>query len=156
MAEAKKKKEIEIVNRKAKFEYFFVEEMEAGIMLQGTEIKSIRAGNVNLNDAYCYFKDGELYIRSLYIKEYAFGTYDNHEPRRPRKLLLKKRQLKKLEKKVKEKGFTIVPYRVYMTERGFAKVEIALAQGKKSYDKRNSIKDKDMKRDMARMRKAYG
>ena len=155
MAEAKKKKEIEIINRKAKFEYFFVEEIEAGIMLQGTEIKSIRAGNVNLNDAYCYFKDNELYIRSLYIKEYAFGTYDNHEPRRPRKLLVKKRELRKLEKKVKERGFTIVPYRVYLNERGFAKVEIALAQGKKSYDKRNSIKEKDMKRDMARMRKAY-
>lgn len=155
MAEVKKKKEVEIINRKAKFEYFFVEEIEAGIKLQGTEIKSIRANNVNLNDAYCYFKDGELFIRSLYIKEYKFGTYDNHEPRRPRKLLLKKQQLRKLEKKVKERGFTIVPYRLYMNERGFAKVEIVLAQGKKSYDKRNSIKDKDMKRDMARIRKNF-
>lgn len=155
MAEAKKKKKLEILNRKASHEYFFVEEVDAGIMLQGTEIKSIRQGNANLNDAYCFFKDGELFIRSLYIKEYEFGTYDNHEARRTRKLLVRKQQLRKWEKKVKERGYTIVPFRLFLSDRGFAKVDIALAQGKKSYDKRNSIKEKDLKRDMDRMRKMY-
>ncbi|MEM0994263.1 MAG: SsrA-binding protein SmpB [Bacteroidota bacterium] len=143
-------KAIEIVNRKAGHLYFFNEEIEVGIVLQGTEIKSIRAGHVNLRDAYCYFKKGELYIQSLYIKEYDHGNIFNHEPRRLRKLLLKKRELKKLEKKVKEKGVTIVPYRLYVNERGFAKLEVVVATGKKSADKRNTIKDKDMKRDMER------
>ncbi|MEM9887171.1 MAG: SsrA-binding protein SmpB [Bacteroidota bacterium] len=144
------KKTIEIVNRKAGYLYFFNEEIEVGIVLQGTEIKSIRAGHVNLSDAYCYFKKGELYIQSLYIKEYKHGNVFNHEPRRLRKLLLRKRELKKLEKKVKEKGVTIVPYRLYLNERGFAKLEIIVATGKKSADKRHTIKDKDMKRDMER------
>lgn len=147
---------IEIVNKKARYEYTFIDNYEAGIMLKGTEIKSIRSGHTNLNDAYCVFKDGALNIMSLYIKEYAFGNVENHEPRRPRRLLLKKQELKKLEKKVKERGFTIVPYRLYINERGFAKVEIALAQGKKSYDKRDSIKQKDQKRDLDRMKKMYG
>ena len=144
------KKAIEIVNRKAAHLYFFNEEIEVGIVLRGTEIKSIRAGHVNLRDAYCYFKKGELYVQNLYIKEYDFGNIFNHEPRRLRKLLLRRRELKKLEKKVKEKGVTIVPYRLYMNERGFAKLEIIVATGKKSADKRNTIKDKDMKRDMER------
>lgn len=146
----------EVVNKKARYEYQFLDTYEAGIMLKGTEIKSIRNGHTNLNDAYCTFTDGELTIRSLYIKEYEFGNIENHEPRRARKLLLKKQELKKLEKRVKERGFTIVPYRLYITERGFAKVEIALAQGKKSYDKRDSIKQKDQKRDLDRMKKEYG
>ena len=152
MAE-KKKKELEFINRKAAHEYFLTDSFEAGIMLQGTEIKSIRQGHVNLRDAYCLFKKGELYIHNLYIKEYDFGTYDNHEPRRVRKLLLKKQELKKMEKKVKERGMTIVPYRMYLSERGFAKLEISLSQGKKSRDKRNTIKEKDMKRDLDRMKK---
>jgi SsrA-binding protein len=152
MAE-KKSKTLEIVNRKAKYQYHFVSTYEAGIVLNGTEIKSIRQGDVNLNDAYCTFKKGELYIQSLYIKEYKFATYFNHEARRIRKLLLKKAELKKLEKRVKERGFTIVPYRLFISERGFAKLEIALAEGKKSFDKRNSIKEKDQKRDLARMKK---
>ncbi len=146
----------ETVNKKARYEYQFIDNYEAGIQLLGTEIKSIRAGHVNLNDAYCLFKDGELTIRSLYIKEYAFGSHENHEARRTRKLLLKKKELQKLEKKVKERGFTIVPYRLYINERGFAKLEIALAQGKKAYDKRDSIKQKDQKRDLDRMKKQYG
>ncbi len=152
MAE-KKKKELEIVNRRAAHEYFLTECFEAGIQLQGTEIKSIRQGHVNLRDAYCLFKKGELYVHSMYIKEYEFGTYDNHEPRRRRKLLMKKQELKKLEKKVKERGFTIVPYRLYLSERGLAKLEICLSQGKKSHDKRQSIKEKDIKRDLDRMKK---
>jgi SsrA-binding protein len=151
--EGKKKSPIEIVNKKAAHQYFLTDTFEAGIMLQGTEIKSIRQGHVNLRDAYCVFRKGELFIRSLYIKEYEYGTYDNHEPRRPRKLLLKRNELRKLEKKVKERGFTIIPYRLYLNERGIAKVEIALAQGKKSHDKRESIRAKDQKRDLDRMRK---
>ncbi|MCI5083638.1 MAG: SsrA-binding protein SmpB [Saprospiraceae bacterium] len=148
-----KKKSVEIINRRAAHEYFFTEQYEAGIVLQGTEIKSIRAGNVNLRDAYCFFKKGELYVKSMFIAEYENGTYANHEPRRTRKLLLKRTELRKLEKKMKEKGYTIVPYRLYMTERGFAKLEVVLVQGKKSYDKRHSIKEKDSKRDLARMKK---
>lgn len=150
---SKSKKQIEIVNRRAKFEYQFVDTYEAGIVLQGTEIKSIRQGNANLSDAYCFFRDGELYIKSMYIAEYENGTYANHEARRTRKLLLHRRELKKLERRVKEKGMTIVPYRLYLSERGIAKVEIALSSGKKSYDKRQTIKERDNKREMSRMKK---
>ena len=153
MAEKKKKKQLEFINRKAKFEFKFIEEFEAGIVLQGTEIKSIRAGSVNLKDSYCMFVKDELFVKSLYIGEYKYGTYYNHEARRTRKLLLKRQELKKLQKKVKERGFTIVPYRLFISERGFAKLEIALAQGKQAYDKRNSIKEKDNKRDLDRMKK---
>ena len=152
MAE-KKKKQIEFVNRKASFEYQFIDKYEAGIVLQGTEIKSIRNGAVNLKDSYCFFQKGELFVKSLFIGEYKYGTYANHETRRTRKLLLKKQELKKLEKKVKERGFTIVPYRLYISERGLAKLEIALAQGKRSYDKRESIKERDNKRDLDRLKK---
>ena len=147
------KKQIEIINRKAKFEYQFLDEYEAGIVLQGTEIKSIRQGKVNLSDAYCLFKNGELFIKSLYIAEYENGTYANHEPRRTRKLLLHRRELKKLERRVKEKGMTIVPYRLYFSERGIVKLEVMLSQGKRSYDKRQSIKERDSKREMSRMKK---
>ena len=150
---SEKKKKLEITNRKAKFEYQFLDTYEAGIMLQGTEIKSIRQGKVNLNDAYCLFKNGELFIKSLYIAEYENGTYANHEARRTRKLLLRKRELKKLERRVKEKGMTIVPYRLYLSDRGIVKLELALAQGKRSYDKRHSIKERDNKREMSRMKK---
>lgn len=154
MATKKKKtNEIEIVNRKAKYEYHFDSTYEAGIMLMGTEVKAIRSGQANLSDAYCVFEDGELYIRSVFISEYKFANQFNHETRRTRKLLLKRQELRKLEKKVKERGFTIIPYRLYMNDRNYVKVEIALGQGKKSYDKRNSIKDKDTKRDMDRIKK---
>lgn len=148
-----KPKKIEIVNRKAKFEYHFNQEFEAGIQLLGTEVKSIKAGNVNLNDAYCAFKNDELYVISMFIAEYDFGNINNHETRRDRKLLLRKTELKKLQKKVKEKGFSIIPYRVYFSDRGLIKLEIALAQGKNSYDKRNSIKQKDNKRELDRIKK---
>lgn len=151
----KKHKTIEIVNRKATHEYQFLVNLEAGMVLHGTEIKAIRKGNVNLRDAFCYFKNGELFMRNMFIAEYDFGNYFNHEPRRLRKLLLKSSELKKLERKIKERGFTIVPYKVYLNERGIAKVEIALAQGKKTFDKRQTLKDKDMKRDTAREKKTY-
>jgi SsrA-binding protein len=151
--EKKKKGKIEIVNRRASYEYHFIDTFDAGIALLGTEIKSLRTGNANINDAFCFFENGELFVKNMYIKEYAFATYFNHEPRRSRKLLLRKPELRKLEKKVKERGFTIVPFRLYFSDRGFAKLEIALAQGKKSYDKRESIKEKDHKRDFERMKK---
>ena len=151
--EKKKKGKLEIVNRRAEFEYHFVDTYEAGISLLGTEIKSIRAGNANIKDAFCFFENGELYLKNMYIKEYAFATYFNHEARRTRKLLLRRPELRKLEKRVKERGFTIVPFKVYISERGFLKVVIALAQGKKSFEKRESIKDKDNRRDMERLKK---
>jgi SsrA-binding protein len=154
MAEKKKApKKIEIKNRRAAFEYHFEQEFEAGIVLTGTEIKSIRAGEVNLSDAYCLIENGDMTIRSLYIAEYSHGAGMNHETRRPRRLLLRKPELRKLEKRVKERGMTIIPYKLYMTERGFAKVQICLATGKKSYDKRESIKAGDNKRDLDRMKK---
>ena len=147
------KKNINIVNKKAKFEYHFLQVYEAGIALTGTEVKSVKEGNANLSDAYCLFFKNELYVKSLYIAEYKYGNIQNHEARRDRKLLLKKAELKKLDRRVREKGLTIVPYRLYLTDRGFVKLEIALAQGKKAYDKRHSIKEKDMKRDLARIKK---
>lgn len=145
----------QIVNRKAKFEYQFVRTYEAGIMLKGTEVKSIRKGETNMNDAYCLFVNGELIIKSLYIAEYDHGNINNHETRRDRKLLLKKAELKKIEAKAKEKGFAIVPYRIFLSERNLIKIEIATAQGKKSYDKSHSIKEKDAARDLERMKKNH-
>lgn len=144
---------MEIVNRKANFSYELVDKYTAGIMLRGTEIKAVREAQVNLTDGYCYFQKGELLMRGVYIGEYKFGNLNNHEPVRVRKLLLTKRELKKLENKVKEKGLTIIPYKMFITERGFAKVEIALARGKKSFDKRHSLKEKELKRQMDRLRK---
>ncbi|HHJ50611.1 MAG TPA: SsrA-binding protein SmpB [Phaeodactylibacter sp.] len=151
----KKKKEyaIEIVNKRAAFEFHFIETFEAGIMLTGTEVKSVRRSQVSLKDAYCIFQGEELYVKNLYIKEYEFATHYNHEPRRMRKLLLKRGELKKLHRRVKERGFTIVPYRMYVNERGLVKLEIALAQGKKVYDKREALREKDQKRDLERMKK---
>tara|TARA_B100000497_G_scaffold73037_1_gene81952 strand:- start:755 stop:1210 length:456 start_codon:yes stop_codon:yes gene_type:complete len=143
----------EIKNRKAKFEYHFLQSYEAGITLVGTEVKSIKSGLANLTDAYCIYKNGELFIKSLYIAEYPFGNVHNHETRRDRKLLLKKTELKKIERRVKEKGNSVIPYRIYLSERGMIKVEIHVAQGKKSYDKRESIRSKDQKRDLDRIKK---
>ncbi|MEE9373740.1 MAG: SsrA-binding protein SmpB [Saprospiraceae bacterium] len=143
----------EIVNRKAKYEYQFLSTYEAGITLVGTEVKSIKTGEANISDAYCLFNGGELIIKSLYIAEYRFGNLHNHETRRDRKLLLKKAELKKIERRVNEKGNTIVPYKIYLNERGLIKLEIAVAQGKKTYDKRESLKAKDQKREMDRIKK---
>ena len=142
-----------IVNRKAKFEYEFVDLYEVGIVLSGAEVKSLRAGNANLNDAYCYFRKGELWVKSLFIAEYKMASTYEQETRQERKLLMKRAELRRLEQKVKEKGFTIIPYKIYFNDRGIAKVEIALARGKKVHDKRHSIRDKDLKRDMERMKK---
>jgi SsrA-binding protein len=144
---------IEIKNRRASFEFRFIQEFEAGIMLTGTEIKSVRKGAVNLNDAFCMFRRGELYVKNLFIAEYELGTAYNHDPRRLRKLLLRKSELSKLERKVKERGFTIVPFKLYINQRGLAKIGIALAQGKKAYDKRESIKQKDQQRDLDRIKR---
>lgn len=143
-------KKVDIRNRRASFEYFFLEEFTAGLSLTGTEIKSIRQGKVNLTDAYCLFMDGELYVRSMHISVYTEGTHWNHDPLRDRKLLLTKREMRKLGENLKDQGLTIVPVRLFTTERGFAKLHIALAKGKKLYDKRDSIKEKDLKRESDR------
>jgi SsrA-binding protein len=144
---------INIKNKKAAFNYTFVEKYTAGIKLAGTEIKSIRMGKASLVDAYCIFINGELFVRGLNITEYDYGTHSNHDPRQDRKLLLNKRELKKLERKSTEKGFTIVATRLFINDNGWAKLEIALAKGKQEYDKRHEIKKKDLKRDMERIRK---
>ncbi|MBC6995851.1 SsrA-binding protein SmpB [Neolewinella lacunae] len=150
-----KQKKTEFVNRKARHDYTFLETLEAGIVLSGTEIKSIRGGHVNLRDAYCIFQGSEMWVRSVFIGEYKQGNIHNHEERQPRKLLLKKQELKKWQRKVKEKGFTIVPYRLYLNERGIAKLEIALVQGKKTYDKRETIKARDNKVQLDRVMKKF-
>lgn len=143
-----------IVNRKAKFEYNFIDTYQAGIILLGAEVKSLREGNANLGDAYCFFRKGELYIKNFYIAEYKMTHHFIPDPKQERKLLLNKKELKKLERKAKEKGFTMIPYKVYFNERGLVKVELALAQGKKMHDKRQSIKDKDTRRDLERIKKS--
>ena len=141
---------MELNNRKAFHEYFLEATFIAGIVLQGTEIKSLRAGKASFNDSYCIFHNGELFVKSLHISEYAFGTYTNHEPLQERKLLLTKRELRKLEAKSREKGYSIIPLRIFLSETGFAKVEIGLGKGKKSYDKRETIKERDTGRDIKR------
>lgn len=144
------KKHVNIVNRRASFEYQFLTKYTAGIMLKGTEIKSIREGNVNMSDAFCTFHNQGLWLHNMHIAKFTEGTYNNHEPIRERKLLLNKRELNQLEKKIQEQGLTIIPIRIFISERGFAKVEIALARGKKLFDKREDIKAKDQKREMDR------
>jgi SsrA-binding protein len=144
----------EIVNRKAKFNYEFIESYKAGMVLTGTEIKSIKEGKVNLGDSFCYFRQGELWIKNLHISEYKNGSYANHEPMRLRKLLLTKKEIGKLEGTIKEKGLTIIPYKIFFNERGLAKIEIALARGKKSFDKRESIKERDSQKEIQRIKKA--
>ncbi len=143
-------KKVNVDNRRASFEYFFLEKYVAGLVLTGTEIKSIRQHKVNLQDAYCLFLANELYIRHMHISPYAEGTHYNHEPLRDRKVLLQKRELKKLMEKLKDQGLTLVPVRLFTNDRGLAKVEIALAKGKKLYDKRESIKERDVRRETER------
>jgi len=143
---------IKIKNRKAYFEYFILEKYLAGIVLTGTEIKSVREGKVSLEESYCSFAGGELFVINMHITEYKFGTYNNHEPKRDRKLLLTHRELKKLAVKVKEKGFTIIPVLLFINEEGLAKLEIGIAKGKKLFDKRETLKTKDTKREMERNR----
>jgi SsrA-binding protein len=141
---------LEISNRKAYYEYFFEQTLTAGIVLSGTEIKSLRAGKASFNDSYCIFSKGELYVKSLHISEYSFGTYTNHEPMQERKLLLTKRELKKWEGKAKEKGYSIIPLKIFINENGLAKMEIGLGKGKKSFDKRETIKEREQERDVKR------
>lgn len=145
--------QINIKNKKATFEYHILDKYIAGIALLGTEIKSIREGKANINDSFCAFFHDGLYIRNMHIAEYSFGSFYNHEAKRDRKLLLTKKELKKLREKGEEKGFTIVPLRIFINERGYAKVEIALAQGKKDFDKRETIKERETKRELDRIMK---
>jgi len=141
---------VNIKNRKASFEYQFIDKYVAGIMLLGTEIKSIRNNQANISDAHCVFMEEELFVKNLHIAEYSHGGKSNHEPKRARKLLLNRQELNKMIGKVKEKGMSIIPIRLFINDQGKAKLEIALAKGKKIYDKRESIKEKDLKRDIAR------
>ncbi|MCK5839287.1 MAG: SsrA-binding protein SmpB [Bacteroidales bacterium] len=141
---------IVIKNKKASFEYFLLEFFTAGIQLTGTEIKSIRLGKVSLREAYCTFINDELFVRSMHIAEYKYGTHYNHDPKRDRKLLLNKKELKKLYTKVREKGLTIVPVKLFINERGLAKLSIALAKGKHFFDKRESLKKRETKREIDR------
>lgn len=150
---AKVQNNINIKNKRATFDYELVEKFVAGIVLTGTEIKSIRGGKASLVDSYCYFAKGELWIKSMNIPEYFYGSYNNHNQTRDRKLLLNKKELRKLERKTKESGLTIIPVRLFLNEKGLAKLQIALAKGKKEYDKRHALKEKDDKRQMDRFMK---
>lgn len=141
---------MEIKNRQAYFEYFFDDKYTAGIVLTGTEVKSLREGKASFNDSYCIFNHGELWIKSFHISEYSHGTVNNHDPIRERKLLLNKRELKKLQTKIKEKGYTIIPLRLFFNDKNLAKVEIGLGKGKKLHDKRETIKQRDTERELKR------
>ena len=138
----------EIRNRQAYYDFFIDDKYDAGMVLTGTEVKSLRAGRASFNDSYCYFHKGEMYIKSLHIAEYIHGTSSNHDPLRERKLLLNKKELRKIESKIKEKGVTVVPLRIFFSEKGIVKMEIGLGKGKKLYDKRESIKERDNQREM--------
>lgn len=152
MEKKKQQPTVDIKNRRASFEYSFIEKYIAGIQLTGTEIKSIRANQANISDAYCVFINDELYVKHMHIAEYEKGTYNNHEPKRDRKLLLQAKELKKLKSKVQDVGVTIIPVRLFINEKGFAKLEIALAKGKKLHDKRDSIKERDIDRQLKRLK----
>lgn len=145
--------DINIRNKRASFDYEFIEEYTAGLILTGTEIKSIRAGKASLVDSYCFFDKGELWVKGMHISEYKLGTYYNHIEKRERKLLLTGKELSRLERKVKETGLTIVPTKIFLSDKGWAKLRIALAKGKKEYDKRESLKQKDAKKELDRAMK---
>ena len=149
-------KNINIQNKKARFQYEILDKYTAGIVLTGTEIKSIRSSKASIAESFCEFNElGELFVINMTIEEYLYGTYYNHKPKAERKLLLNKRELKKLHKEVQNTGLTIIPLRLFINDKGYAKLEIALAKGKKLYDKRETIKDRDNKRDLNRVKKAY-
>lgn len=150
-----KDEELIATNRKAGFEYHIEQKWEAGLQLTGTEIKSVRNKQVNINDAWCTFINGELFVKGMHIAVYKEGSVFNHQEKRDRKLLLKKQELRKLSAKVKEKGYTIIPLRVYINGRGYAKLEIALAKGKKSFDKRETIKKRDTEKELRRLEKSF-
>ena len=143
-------KNIKIKNKRASWEYFLIDRIVAGIVLTGTEIKSLRNGKASLADSFCVFEGGELFVRGMHISEYTYGTYNNHMAKRDRKLLLNGRELKKLYVKVKEKSMTIIPVTLFINDKGLAKLEIALAKGKHYYDKRENLKEKDHKREIDR------
>jgi SsrA-binding protein len=149
-------KTINIQNKKARFEYEILDKYTAGIVLTGTEIKSIRESKASIAESFCEFNDqGELFVINMSIEEYSHGTHYNHRPKAERKLLLNKRELKKLGKEIKNTGLTIIPLRMYINDKGYAKLDIALAKGKKLYDKRDTIKDRDNKRDLDRIKKNF-
>ncbi len=151
----KKVSNINIKNRRASFDYIFTETYTAGIVLTGTEIKSIRQSKASLVDTYCTFINNELWVKNMHVAEYFYGSYNNHVARRDRKLLLDRKELRKLQQAVKNPGFTIVPTRLFINEKGLAKLVIALARGKHEYDKRESIKERDDKREMDRIRRNF-
>ncbi|WP_242205432.1 SsrA-binding protein SmpB [Aestuariivivens insulae] len=149
-------KTINIQNKKARFQYDILDKYTAGIVLTGTEIKSIRNSKASIAESFCEFNDrGELFVVNMTIEEYLYGTYYNHKPKAVRKLLLNKKELKKLNKEVQNTGLTIIPLRLFINEKGYAKLDIALAKGKKLYDKRETIKDRDNKRNLDRIKKIY-
>lgn len=146
-------KTVNILNKRARFEYEILEQIEAGIVLTGTEIKSLRSSKASITESFCQFIDGELYIINMMIDDYKLGTFYNHQTKRERKLLLHKKELQKFQKKLKDAGNTIIPLKLYINEKGYAKLQIALARGKKLFDKRESIKDRENKRNLDRIRK---
>ena len=147
--------DVKIKNRKASYEYEILDKITAGIQLQGTEIKSIRHGNAGINEAFCQIKGDEIFVVNMHIAEYELGTYANHEPKRVRKLLMHKNEIAKWKKKVNEKGYTLIPTLLFISDNGKAKLNVALSQGKKIHDKRDSIKDRDSKRELDRLKKAF-
>ncbi len=153
--ELRKKSPVQIKNRKAAFEYFFIEEFTAGIVLTGTEIKSIRAGKASLVDTYCTIIRGEMWVKGMSVSPYFYGSYNNHEQKRDRKLLLTRREISRLESATKQTGYTIVPTLVWIDANGRAKMDIALCKGKKAYDKRQTLKEKEDRREMDRAMKVY-
>lgn len=146
MQAVKKKSDIQIKNRRASFDYEFIETFQAGIVLTGTEIKSIRAGKASLVESYCYFSGNELYVKNMHVAEYWWGSWGQHDPKQDRKLLLTRKELGKLRRAVKEKGYTIIAVKLYIADNGYAKLLIALGRGKKEYDKRAAIREKDLRR----------
>lgn len=146
----KVKNSINIKNKKASFEFTFLEEFVAGIVLLGTEVKSIRNGNANFVDSYCYIDEGEMFLKNLHISEYKNSSYNKHDPTRIRKLLLTRREINKIKQKISEKGLTVIPIKMFFNERGLIKISIAIAKGKKNWDKRESIKERDINREIQR------
>ena len=142
--------QVNIKNKRASFDYELLDTYQAGIVLTGTEIKSIRLGKASLVDTFCFFNNGELWVKNMYIAEYFYGTYNNHQARRDRKLLLTKKELQKIQRLSKESGFSVIPTKIYISDKGLAKIIVAVAKGKKVYDKRESIKEREDKRQMDR------
>ncbi|HNP99714.1 MAG TPA: SsrA-binding protein SmpB [Bacteroidia bacterium] len=140
-----------ILNKKASFEFFLLQTFSAGMMLSGTEVKAIREGKASLSEAYCFVQEGEVWIKNMHISEFKQGSYNNHEPKRLRKLLLNKAEIRKIESKLKEKGTTIIPVQLYFNERGYAKIDIAVARGKKMFDKREDLKKKDQEMEIRKV-----